>query len=256
MATPMLAEIADLWNRINSPAALAFALFQLWMLVDAIRRKEWVWVLFLIVFPVFSSLWYFFMVYRGAPSATRGFELPGAHSRKRIRELQAQIHHLDKPHHYSQLGDIYFQQGKLDKADACYRAALERDSQDIDTRAHFGQCLLRQNKPQEARPLLEGVVAENPKHDYGHSLMALAETLAALGETDAAIATWRRVTDNHSYPRAKVQLAQLYAAKGENDLARAEIREVIDDDPHAPGFQRKRDRVWIKRAKKLARQLG
>jgi tetratricopeptide (TPR) repeat protein len=256
MATPMLAEIADLWNRLNSPAALAFALFQLWMLVDAIRRKEWVWVLFLIVFPVFSSLWYFFMVYRDAPSATRGFELPGAHSRKRIKELQAQIHHLDKPHHYSQLGDIYFQQGKLDKADACYRAALERDPQDIDTRAHFGQCLLRQNKPQEARPLLEGVVAENPKHDYGHSLMALAETLAALAETDAAIATWQRVTDNHSYPRAKVQLAQLYAAKGQNDLARAEIREVIDDDPHAPGFQRKRDRVWIKRAKKLARQLG
>ena len=256
MATPMLAEIADLWNRINSPAALAFALFQLWMLVDAIRRKEWVWVLFLIVFPVFSALWYFFLVYRGAPSATRGFELPGAHSRKRIKELQAQIHHLDKPHHYSQLGDIYFQRGKLDKADACYRAALERDPQDIDTRAHFGQCLLRLNKPQEARPLLEGVVAENPKHDYGHSLMALAETLAALGETNAAIATWQRVTDNHSYPRAKVQLAQLYAAKGQNDLARAEIREVIDDDPHAPGFQRKRDRVWIKRAKKLARQLG
>src|SRR5262245_45178575 len=181
MATPMLAEIADLWNWINSPATLVFALFQLWMIVDAVRRKEWVWVLFLVAFPVFSSLWYFFLVYRGAPSATRGFELPGAHDRKRIRDLQAQIHHLDKPHHYSQLGDIYFQQGKLDKADACYRAALERDPQDIDTRAHFGQCLLRQNKPKEALPLLHGVVSENPKHDYGYSMMALAETHMALG---------------------------------------------------------------------------
>jgi tetratricopeptide (TPR) repeat protein len=256
MSMTLLAEIADLWNWFNSPATLVFGLFHLWMLVDAIRRREWVWVLFLLVFPVFSTLWYFFLVYRDSPSATRGFELPGAHDRKRIKELQAQIHHLDKPHHYSQLGDIYFQQGKLDKADACYRAALERDPQDIDTRAHFGQCLLRQNKPQEARPILEGVVAENPKHDYGHSLMALAETLGALGETDAAIATWQRVTDNHSYPRARVQLAQLYTAKGQTDLARAELREVIDDDPHAPAFQRKRDRVWIRRAKKLAGQLG
>jgi tetratricopeptide (TPR) repeat protein len=256
MPMPLLAEIADLWNWLNSPVALLLAVFQVWMLVDAIRRKEWIWVLFLLVFPGFSAFWYFFFVYRDAPSATRGFELPGAHDRKRIKELQAQIHHLDKPHHYSQLGDIYFQQGKLDKADACYRAALEREPQDIDTRAHFGQCLLRRNKPQEARPLLEGVVAENPKHDYGHSLMALAETLGALGETDAAITTWQRVTDNHSYPRARVQLAQLYVAKGQTDLARAEIREVIDDDPHAPAFQRKRDRVWIRRAKKLARQLG
>jgi tetratricopeptide (TPR) repeat protein len=256
MGTALLVGFLNLDYWLSSPVTLLLAVFTVWMLVDAVRRKEWIWVLFLVVFPGFSAFWYFFLVYRDAPSATRGFELPGAHDRKRIKELQAQIHHLDKPHHYSQLGDIYFQRGKLDQADACYRAALERDSQDIDTRAHFGQCLLRQNKPQEARPLLEGVVAENPKHDYGHSLMALAETLGALGEMDAAIATWQRVTDNHSYPRAKVQLAQLYATKGQTDLARAEIREVIDDDPHAPAFQRKRDRVWIKRAKKLARQLG
>ena len=104
-----------------------------------------------------------FYVYRDAPSATRGFELPGAQNRKRIKELQAQIHHLDKAHHYFQLGDVYFQQGKLDKAEAAYRASLERDAQDIDARAHLGQCLLRQKKAAEARPLLEGVCAENPE---------------------------------------------------------------------------------------------
>ena len=42
----------------------------------------------------------------------------------------------------------------------------------------------------------------------------------------------------------------------EKAQARSEIHEVIADDPHAPGFQRRRDRVWIKQAKKLARQLG
>jgi len=241
---------------LSNPFTLALGVFTLWMLVDAIRRKEWIWVLFIVVFPGFSAFWYFFMVYRSSPSITRGFELPGAHDRKRIKQLEAQIHHLDKAHHYSQLGDIYFQQGKLDKADAAYRAALERDPQDIDTRAHFGQCLLRQSKPQEARPFLEGVVAENPKHDYGHSLMALAETQSALGEIDTAIGTWQRVTDSHSYPRARVQLAQLYLNKGQRDLARAELREVLDDDPHAPAFQRRRDRFWIKRARKLSRQVN
>src|SRR5439155_21511482 len=134
-----------------------------------------------------------------------------------------------------------------------YRAALERDPEDLDTRAHLGQCLLRQKKPAEARPLLEGVCAENPKHDYGYSLMALAETMGALGESEAAIAVWQRVVDSHSYPRAKVQLAELYLAKNQPDLARAEIKEVLEDDPHAPAFQRKRDRVWVKRAKKLSR---
>lgn len=255
MVAPLLADVSDLWLWLRSPVSLAVAAFTVWMLIDAIRRKEWMWAVFLIVFPGFSAFWYFFYVYRNSPSATRGFELPGAYDRKRIKELQAQIHHLDKPHHYAQLGDIYFQQGKLDKADACYRSALERDAQDIDTRAHFGQCLLRQKKPNEARPLLEGVVAENPKHDYGHTLMALAETLAALGETDAAIATWRRVTENHAYARARVQLAELYFAKGQKDAARSEVNEVITDFPHTPAFQRKRDRVWVRRARKLMRQI-
>ncbi len=100
--------------------------------VDAIRRREWLWAVFIALFSGFSAVLYFFLVYRAAPSATQGFELPGAHHRRRIKELEAQIHHLDKAHHHSQLGDIYFQQGKLAKAEACYRAALERDAQDLD----------------------------------------------------------------------------------------------------------------------------
>lgn len=254
---PLMANAADvLWNVLSSPGALLFGLFQLWMLIDAIRRQEWMWVLFFFLLPGFSAFWYFFFIYRNQSSSTSGFELPGAASRKRIKELQAQIHHLDKAHHHFQLGDVYFQQGKLAKAEACYRAAMERDAEDIDTRAHLGQCLLRQNRPQEARPLLEKVVTENPKHDYGHSMMAFAETLSALGEKDAAISTWQWVTGNHSYPRAKVQLAELLLAKGRKAEARVEIQEVIDDDPHAPAFQRRRDRVWIKRAKQLSRQLA
>jgi tetratricopeptide (TPR) repeat protein len=241
-----------LWS---SPLALLIFAFQIWMFIDAVRQREWVWALFIIVGFGFAALWYYFYVYRAAPTATRGFELPGAQHRRRIKELEAQIHHLDKAHHHAQLGDVYFQQGKLQKAEACYRAALEREPLDIDTRAHLGQCLLREQRPDEARALLEGVVAENPKHDYGYSLMALAETMTAQRQTDAAIAVWKQVTEGHSYPRAKVQLAELYLAANQGDLARAELQEVLADDAHAPAFQRRRDRVWVRRARSLARRL-
>ena len=240
---------------VASPWMLVASAFQLWMLIDAIRRDEWLWAVFIFFGFGVSALLYYFLVYRAAPSATRGFELPGAHSRRRIKELQAQIHHLDKPHHHSQLGDIYFQQGKLVNAEACYRAALQRDAQDIDTRAHLGQCLLRQKRAAEALPILQGVVAENPKHEYGYTMMALAETLMAVGQTESALDLWKQVTENHSYPRAKVQLAEIYIAKNQPDIARRELHEVITDDLHAPAFQRKRDRFWIRRAKALMRKL-
>ena len=254
----MLASISDFLNPeflIGSPVLLLMTAFQIWMLVHAVQQREWLWAVFLFFGWGITPFLYYFMVYRGSSSVTSGFQLPGAHHRRRIKELQAQIHHLDKAHHHSQLGDVYFQQGKLEKAEACYRAAIERDPQDIDTRAHFGQCLLRQKKPADALPWLEGVVKENPKHDYGFSQMALAETFTALGQTDAALHIWKQVTENHSYPRAKVQLAELYLAKQQPELARAELKDVVEDDPHAPAFQRRRDRVWVRRAKGLMRKV-
>jgi tetratricopeptide (TPR) repeat protein len=235
----------------NNPLLGLVFVFQIWMIIDAVRREEWVWAVLIFLFPPFTPLWYFFMVYRAAPSATQGFELPGAGSRKRIKELEGLIHNLDKPHHYLELGDIYFQKGNLAKAELNYHASLERDPSDIDARAHLGQCLLRQKKAEEACPILYKVCTENPKHDYGYSLMAYAEALAALGDTDGAIAVWQNVLKDHSYARARVQLGELYLAQNKRDLAEVEFRGTINDDRHAPGYQRKRDRHWVWKARRL-----
>jgi len=253
---------ASLVNRIDdwsflltNPVWLAMTVFQIWMVVHALRSREWIWALFIFIGSGIGALWYYFSVYRGSASAAGGFELPGAQNRERIKQLQAKIHHLDHAYHHFQLGDVYFQRGKFVEAEKCYRAALERDANDIDTRAHLGQCLLRLKRPAEARPFLEAVCRENDRHDFGHSLMAYAETLTALKETDAALNIWWHVVENHSYPRAKVQLAELYLAKKQNDLARAQLNDVISDDVHAPAFQRRRDRVWVRRAKSLMRNF-
>ena len=251
---------ASLYTRIEhfgflltNPVWLAMTGFQIWMLVHALRNREWLWAFFIFIGSGLGAIWYYFSVYRD--SASSGFELPGAQSRARIKELQSKIHHIDNAYHHFQIGDVYFQRGKFIEAEKCYRAALEREPQDIDARAHLGQCLLRLKRPGEARPLLESVMLEKPEHDYGHTMMALAETLMALGETDNAILYWQHVTQNHSYPRAKVQLAELYAAKNQKDAARAELKDVLSDDPHAPAYQRRRDRVWVRRAKSLMVRL-
>lgn len=238
---------------LTSPFWLAVTGFQIWMLIHALRNREWWWAVIVFIGSGLAAIFYYFIVYRESP--TEGFELPGAQSRARINELQAKIHHLDNAYHHFQLGDVYFQRGRFTEAEKSYRAALERDPQDIDARAHLGQCLLRLKRPAEARPLLEGVMNEKAEHDYGHTMMALAETLTALGETDKALLYWQHITQNHSYPRAKVQLAELYAARNQMDAARAELVDVLNDDRHAPAFQRWRDRVWIQRARSLIGKL-
>src|SRR5579859_713127 len=256
MFASLLDLLAGRFVVLLNPVTLAITVFQIWMFIHAIRNREWMWAVFIFIGFGIAAFWYYFYVYRASASSVSGFELPGAFNRKRIRELQAQIHHIDNASHHFQLGDLYFQQGKLADAEKCYRAALEREPKDIDARAHLGQCLVREKRPAEARPLLEGVMHEKPEHDYGYTMMALAETLTALGEMDNAILYWQHITQNHSYPRAKVQLAELYFAKGKPAEARAELKNVLSDDAHAPAFQRARDRVWIRRAKSLLGKLG
>ncbi|HTV75387.1 MAG TPA: tetratricopeptide repeat protein, partial [Candidatus Baltobacteraceae bacterium] len=155
MFASLITNVLDFGYVIHNPWLLVVTAFQIWMLVHAVRNREWLWAVFIVIGWGLSSVLYFFLVYRATPSATSGFELPGAQNRKRIKQLQAQIHHIDNASHHFQLGDIYFQRGKLDEAEKCYRAALEREPNDIDTRAHLGQCLLRQKRFAEARPLLE-----------------------------------------------------------------------------------------------------
>ena len=251
----MLALLLD-WLAWGGPLGFLFLVFALWMLVDAIRRGEWLWAVFIFLFAPLNAPLYFFLVYRASSGPVQGFELPGAGTRARIKELEDRIHHLDNARDHADLADLRFQQGKLELAEAGYRAARERDPQDLDIQAHHGQCLLRLGRPAEALPLLEHVTRTEPGHDFGHTQMALAETYAALGQADAAMAAWQRVLERHTYARARVQLAELLLARHERETARSVLAEVLSDDTHAPAFQRKRERVWVQKAKTLLRQAG
>jgi len=238
---------------VGGIVGLAMTIFHLWMFIDSIRRGEYIWSLFIFFFPILNDILYFFLVYRpsGGGNPLTGFELPGAADRRRIKKLQADIHYLDRANHHLELADIYLSQGKLDLAETSYRAAYERDPKDEDIRAHLGNCLARRNKAQEALPLLESVCATNPKHDYGYTLMALAEAQGATGQIDRAIATWQQVLSMYAYSRARVQYAELLIQKKEYPEARKQLQGVIDDFPYTPKFQQKKEKVWLLRADAL-----
>ena len=245
--------VADVNTVITYLAIIPMLAFAIWGLVAAIRFRNWIWIPIQLVLPVFGAfLYFFFHLHRHAET---GFELPGAVDKLRIGRIEEELTRLDKPHLHAQLGDIYYAMGKLPKALASYEAAYARDKKDLDLRAHYGACLVRLGRAAEARPLLEGVVAEKPRHDHGHTLMALAEAQTALGATDAAIATWERVIAGNSYGRARVQLAELHHARGDHAAARALLQQVLDDDKDSPDFHRQREAVWVKRARKLLRTI-
>jgi hypothetical protein len=250
--------ISGAYGFVGSILGSLWLLFHIWMLIDSIRREQYLWTAFIFFFPMLNDILYFFLVYRQGASLSNplaGWEWPGAADRRRIKQLEADIHHLDKAHQHLQLADIYFRQGKLDEAEKSYRAAYERDPKDEDVRAHLGCCLARRGKAAEALPLLESVCAGDPKHDYGETLMILAETQAATGAEDRALATWRQVLALYAYPRARVQFAELLIKRREYAEARTALEEVVHDAPYATKFERKREKVWFNRAESALRSL-
>ena len=74
--------VAGLGSLLANPIWLAVMIFQLWMLIHALRNREWLWALFIFIGSGIGAIWYYFSVYRD--SASTGFELPGAQSRARV----------------------------------------------------------------------------------------------------------------------------------------------------------------------------
>ena len=64
------------------------------------------------------------------------------------------------------------------------------------------------------------------------------KTIAVVADTDGTI---RGV--------ATAGCSDIYGARS----VEAGLQEVLDDFPHIPAFQRKRERIWISRARKLMR---
>ena len=149
-----------------------------------------------------------------------------------------------------ELGDVYLGRGKSDEAEKCYRAAFERDADDADILSRMGRILIGK-EPERACEFLEKVCRMQPHHDYGSTMMCLAEVYEELGRTDDSIAAWQGVLQKNAYARAKVQLAGLLLSKGETERARGILQEAISEHEFAPKFAKANEREWIRKAKGL-----
>jgi tetratricopeptide (TPR) repeat protein len=242
----------DLAGMASHPVALVFWLFGLWMLVDAVQRDEWIWFVFIILCPPINVILYFFFVYRRHGGGLINVSFGG--DQRMIRELEKKILLLDNAAHYLELGDLYFKKGKFSEAEKNYAAALEREPEDLDAKAHYGRCLQEQQRYGEARPLLEDVCMADPRHDFGATLIALGEILTALGESKSAVRIWEQAIEHNSYAQPRVRLAELYLQSGEpdkRDRARLLVEDVLREETLTPAFQQKQEAEWTRRARKV-----
>ena len=249
-------SIGDL---LRNPLGLLFLVFALWMVVGAIQREEWLWLFFIVLFPIINAPLYYFFSYRHRGGGGAGTLFLGGAERKRVQELKQQIHHLDKAHMHLELADIYLRQQKFNLAEEHYQASLEREPEDMDAKAHYGRCLMYLKRFGEARSFLEDVCMADPKHDYGASLIALGECEIELGQKDTAMSLFERAMENNSYAQPRVRLAELYLESEDQekrDRARQLVEDVLREETLTPAYQQKQEAEWTRRARKLLSSMS
>jgi hypothetical protein len=175
--------------------------------------------------------------------------------RKRIRELEAAIHDNPSPGNYEELGDLYMDDGKLQQARAAFDKAIAARADTPDPFYRRGVCAIHLGDAAAALPDLERVIAKDPDYDFQRAAGLLAHVYAQTGQTEKAEKLFRQVTVTSTLSETYLNFADLLASEGRNAEAREWAQKVLDKKPTMPGYLRRRERPWFRRAKEVLKRL-
>lgn len=113
-----------------------------------------------------------------------------------------------------------------------YDEAIARDSSNLDTRTELGYLFLEKFNGTDARAMLEGVLARNPRHP--RALLGMARVNAFAGRGDASALVKQALEVNPSDPEARAQAAHLLIDVERYDDAAAEAIRGLAADTGAP----------------------
>ncbi|HTR22696.1 MAG TPA: tetratricopeptide repeat protein [Terriglobales bacterium] len=175
--------------------------------------------------------------------------------RKRIRELEIAIRDNPSAGNYEELGDLYMDDGNITSARAAFDRAINARADTPDPFYRRGACALQLGDAAAAVPDLERVVSKEPDYDFQRAAGLLAHAYAQTGEQEKAEALFRKVTVTSTLSETYLNFADLLAANGHNAEARTWAQRVLDKKPTMPGYLRRRERPWFRRANEFLKRV-
>ena len=176
--------------------------------------------------------------------------------RKRIRELEAAIHDNPSAGNYEELGDLYMDDGNLQSARAAFDKAIAARADTLDPFYRRGVCAILLGDAAAALPDLERTVAKESDYDFDRAAGLLAHAYAQTGQKEKAEMLFRRVTVTSTLSETYLNFAELLASEGRNAEAREWAQRVLDKKPTMPGYLRRRERPWFRRAKEMLKRIS
>jgi hypothetical protein len=215
-----------------------------------------------------DNYWLFVIIFLGLPGAVIyllvegvpdlglvGQSVRGFSRRKRIRELESLVQVNSAVGVVEELGDLYMDEGRLAPARAAFDRAISGGSTTLDPYYRRGACAVLLGDGAAAIPDLERVVAKEPDYDFHRAGGLLAQAYVLTGQKDKAEAMFRESTKLSTLSETYLNFSDLLASEGRTAEAREWAHKVLEKAPAMPGYLRRRERPWFRRARKTLRRL-
>jgi len=230
-------------------------LLQAAAIIHFIRRRPDTYWIFIILFlgPLGALIYIFVEVLPDLGLLRQSFKtFP---RRKRISQLLVEIHDNPSAGNWEELGDLYMDEGKLQLARDAFNKAITVRSDAPDCFYHRGVCAVLLGDAAAAVPDLELAVGRDSGHDFYRAVGLLAHAYAQTAQNEKAEACFRQAVERSTLSETYLNYADFLASHERNAEAREWAQKVLDKRPSMPGYLRRRERPWFRRASALLRQL-
>jgi hypothetical protein len=175
--------------------------------------------------------------------------------RRRIGELHAII--LDNPSagNLEELADLYLEEGKYAHAREYYDKAISSRTDSPDPFYRRGMAEIELGDFPAAVSDLERVVTKDPKYDFHRAAGLLAHAYAKTGQAEKADALFRQAVKISTLSETYLNYANFLASQGRTAEAREWTERILAKKPTLPGYLKRRERPWFRKAKGLLKQL-
>ena len=176
--------------------------------------------------------------------------------RKRIRELEAAI--LDNPSagNYEELADLYSEEKKFARARQCYDKAISSRTDSPDPFYRRSIAEMAMGDFTAAVTDLERVVSKDGKYDFHRAKGLLAHAYAHTGQPEGAEALFQQATAISTLSETYYNYASFLATQNRNEEAKEWAQRILAKKPTMPGYLRRRERPWFRRANSLLKRLS
>ncbi len=218
------------------------------------RRPEYYWIWIILMFGGLGAFIYLMVEALPDLGLLRG-QLQVMSHRKRIAELESLVMDNPAPGNYEELGDLYMEREDYKRARECFDKAITTRTMTPEPFYHRAICELELGDYAAAAGDLERVVTLDSKHDFHRAAGLLAHALAKTGRKDKAAALFQEVVKISTLSETQFQYAQFLVEQGHPDDARHWAQRILSKKHNLPGYLKRRERPWFRRAEALLKQL-